>query len=126
MGATTDYRGKVQFRSDGTVVVVLTKMVAGTETAVSSTVVLPGVTMAANDKLQVRVQAFGTSPTTLRLKAWKNGTTEPAAWTLNVTDNTSGLQSAGAAAFYLYLSSTATNAPAAFSVDDLWVGPSQP
>ena len=91
VGATTDYRGKVQFRSDGTVVVVLTKMVAGTETAVSSTVVLPGVTMAANDKLQVRVQAVGTSPTTLRLKAWKNGTAEPAAWTLNVTDTTSGL-----------------------------------
>ncbi len=126
VGATTDYRGKVQFRSDGTVVVVLTKMVAGTETAVSSTVVLPGVTMAANDKLQVRVQAVGTSPTTLRLKAWKDGTTEPAAWTLNVTDNTSGLQSAGAVAFYLYLSSSATNGPALFNLDDLWVGPSRP
>ncbi len=121
-----DYRGKLQVRSDGTVAVVLTKMVAGTETTLSSTVVLPGVTVAANDKLRVRTQAVGTSPTTLRVKVWKDGTTEPATWTLTATDSTSALQVAGSVGFYFYLSSGATNGPTLFTVDDLWVGPSRP
>ena len=121
-----DYRSKLQVRSDGTVTVVLTKMVAGAETALSSTVVLPGVTVAANDKLRVRTQAVGTSPTTLRAKVWKDGTPEPSAWTVTATDNTSGFQVAGSVGFYLYLSSGATNPPTLFNVDDLWVGPNQP
>ena len=50
VGPTTDYRGKVQFRAGGTVAVVLSKMVSGTETAVSSTVVLPGVTIGAGER----------------------------------------------------------------------------
>ena len=47
----------------------------------------PGLTYAAGDQLQMRVQTFGTSPTTVRAKVWKAGTTEPAAWTLTTTDS---------------------------------------
>ncbi|QIG38801.1 PKD domain-containing protein [Microbacterium sp. 4R-513] len=48
-----------------------------------------------NTKYNVRLQVFGTGPTTLRSKIWANGTAEPAAWQLNTTDATAALQVAG-------------------------------
>jgi large repetitive protein len=126
ISATVDYRGNLRLAPDGTAVVSLAKMVSGTETALVPSVTLPGMTISPNDKLRVRSQAIGTSPTTLRLKVWKDGTTEPSAWSVSGSDSTTGLQAAGGIAFYTYLSSAATNAPTVFSLDDLWAGPPKP
>ena len=63
------------------------------------------------------MQTVGNSPTTLRAKIWKSGTTEPAAWTRTGTDSTSGLQVAGGVGMYYYLSSSTTNSPVVFSTD---------
>ena len=48
------------------------------------------------------------SPTTIRVKVWRVGTTEPAAWDLQVTDSSSGLQSAGRVGMrgYVYAGTT--------------------
>lgn len=80
---------------------------------------IAGLTYAVGDRLNVRVQAVGSSPTTVRAKVWKVGTTEPAAWQRSVTDNTAGLQAPGHVGFGSYLSSSATNGPITLAVDQL-------
>jgi hypothetical protein len=109
----------------GAVAVWLTRNQSGAETVLTSAT-LAGVNYGAGDSLRVRLQVTGTGPTTLRVKVWKAGTTEPAAWSLTSTDNTAGFQAAGSAGLYAYLSSSSTNAPVVYGVDEWWVGPPQP
>ena len=125
VSSTSDYRAKVRMAAGGAVAVWLTRNASGTETVLTSAT-LTGVTYAANDQLRVRLQVTGTSPTTVRVKVWKVGTTEPAAWRLTSTDGTGGFQTAGAAGLYAYLSGSSTNPPTVFGLDQWWVGPSQP
>ena len=121
----SEYRAKLLLASTGAVTAYLTRVDAGTEVSLGSAVV-PGLSYTAGTKLQVRFQAVGTSPTTLRVKVWAQGQNEPAAWLLSRTDSTALLQAAGSVGFYQYVSGSATNAPVVFSVDDVWVGPQQP
>jgi hypothetical protein len=67
----------------------------------------------------VRLEVRGASPTTVRAKVWKQGTTEPVTWQRTATDTTSGLQAAGAIGVSPYLSSSANNAPISVRVDNL-------
>jgi hypothetical protein len=97
----------------------------GTTETVLQTQMVSGLTVAAGDKLNFKVQASGTSPTTLRAKVWKVGTAEPAAWGTSLTDNNAALQAAGSIGLEAYLSGSATNAPQVASFDDLWAGKPQ-
>ena len=54
-----------------------------------------GVSLTSGDVIAIRVQVEGSNPTAIRVKAWKQGTSEPSAWTVNVADSTAGLQLAG-------------------------------
>jgi PKD repeat protein len=121
VAATQDYRAKIRFLN-GAVAVWLTRNDGATETVLTS-VTVPGLTYNAGDQMQVKLQTFGTSPTTVRVKIWKAGTTEPAAWTLSGTDSAAAFQVPGWVALYAYVSATTTNGPVVFGVDDLWVGP---
>ncbi|MGZ4803917.1 MAG: PKD domain-containing protein, partial [Acidimicrobiia bacterium] len=117
-----DYRSVVRFQSDGRVAVRLSRANAsGTETIIVPEAVVAGLTYAANDKLLVRTQVTGTSPTTVRVKVWKFGTTEPVAWNQTTTDATATLQAAGSVGLLTYVSGSATNAPILLTVDDLLV-----
>ncbi|WP_199424896.1 LamG domain-containing protein [Actinotalea solisilvae] len=119
----TDYYGaRLRLQADGSVQLHVTR---GNGTPVAG-VVVPGLTYAAGDQLNVRVQATGVSPTTVRAKVWKVGTTEPAAWQTSMTDATASLQAAGGVGFSSYVFGSATNAPVVLAYDDLWVGPAQP
>jgi PKD repeat protein len=114
-----DYRSVVRLMADGRVSVRLSRVgPTGAEVTIRSNTIVPGLTYTTADRLLVRVQATGTNPTTVRTKVWKLGTTEPAAWTLTVTDATTNLQAPGSTGIVTYLSSSATNAPVALSVDD--------
>ena len=66
----------------------------------------------------MRVQVQGANPTTLRVKAWKPGTTEPTTWRTNTTV-TRGPQVAGTLGLRTSVSST--TAPVTFKLDDLSV-----
>ena len=121
----SEYRAKVLLASTGAVTAYVTRVDAGTEVSLGGAVV-PGLTYTAGAKLGVRFQVVGTSPTTLRVKVWPQGQSEPTAWHLSRTDGTVGLQTAGSVGFYHYVSGSATNTPVAFTVDDAWVGPQQP
>ncbi|MGH9076259.1 MAG: hypothetical protein ACRDY0_02190, partial [Acidimicrobiales bacterium] len=56
----------------------------------------------------LRLQATGTSPTTLSWKIWADGTTEPTAWTATATDGTPGLQAAGGVGVKGYVNANTT------------------
>jgi PKD repeat protein len=116
------YAAKAQVTSTGAVTLALSRTnSAGTETVIQAPITISGLTYAIGDRLTVRVQAVGGSPTTIRAKVWKTGTTEPAAWQRSVTDNTTGLQTAGHVGFSSCVSSSATNGPITISVDQLVV-----
>jgi PKD repeat protein len=116
-----DYRSVVRFLSDGRVGVRLGRAnAAGTETIVVPESIVAGVTYTANARIWVRTQVTGTAPTTMRVKVWKAGTTEPVTWNQTFTDTTANLQAAGSVGFVTYLSGSAP-APVVLSVDDVAV-----
>lgn len=104
-----DYRARVKLLSTGAVQTTITSVVNGTETVLGSAAT-PSITYTAGAKLNVRVQAFGASPTTVRSKVWLDGTAEPGSWLQSVSDSTSGLQAAGAVGLVTYVSGSATAA----------------
>jgi PKD repeat protein len=113
-----DYRSALHFFPDGRISVRLARVAAnGTDTTLKPEVYAAGITYAAGDRLQTRMQVTGTNPTTVRMKIWKVGTQEPSAWTLTTTDTTANLQAAGSTGLYAYLSSSATNSPITVAVD---------
>jgi hypothetical protein len=73
----------------------LVRVVGGVESALTTTVAVPGESYAVNQQLRIRIQVFGASPTTVRAKIWRVAGTEPAAWLASATDGTPGLQQAG-------------------------------
>ena len=117
------YQAKIVLRSSGAVGISLVRVnsTGGAETTLQPAINLPGLTYAVGDRLNVRFQVAGASPTALNLKVWKVGTAEPSGWQRTVTDSTAGLQAAGGVGLRTYLSSTSTNAPVTVSFDDLVV-----
>ena len=100
-----DYRADVSLRDDGSVRVSLTRRAEpGTsgeepEQTLSPTVILAGPENSDDSPpadVRVRVQAIGTSPTTLRAKVWSGAGSEPEQWTVTASDDTDGLQRPGA------------------------------
>jgi PKD repeat protein len=118
------YYADVRLISGGAVSVSLGRTISGADTNLQ-TVTVAGLNVAAGDLVNVRAQAVGTSPTTVRVKVWATGGEEPAGWTASVTDSTAGLQVAGGLGLRTYLSGSATNAPVLGLFDDLSVSPSQ-
>jgi hypothetical protein len=82
------------------------------------TVVVSGLTYAAGQQLMLRVQVFGTSPTTVRAKLWRTGQPEPSAWQASVTDSTAALQTSGTVGLRTYLSTAATITPVTVKFDN--------
>ncbi|MEP6856561.1 MAG: hypothetical protein ABJA33_13880, partial [Pedococcus sp.] len=114
-----DYRAKLRYTSNGALSLSLQRTTtSGAETAIAGETIIPGITVAAGDKVLLRVQVTGTSPTTVRARTWKSGTSEPGTWQKSVTDATPGYQVPGGVGLYLYLSGGATNAPITAAIDD--------
>src|SRR3712207_9480566 len=87
------YRVKAKVAGTGRISLYLVKVLGTTETTLAS-MALPGAvaTYAVGDRLRVRLQLQGHSPTTLRTKAWEVGSTEPDGWQLTATDSEPALQ----------------------------------
>ena len=117
---TSDYRLAFQELTAGKIKLTISKTVDGTSTVLRQ-VALSDVTYNAGDTIRVRFSATGNGTTNLAAKAWKVGSTEPAAAQATVTDNTASLQTAGSFAIISYLASNATNAPVTVSVDNLLI-----
>lgn len=89
MGASA-YSASAWVRSNGSVFLVLRR-----GSTVLSAVPIGGLSYAAEQQLQLRVQVSGSSPTAVRAKIWRVGQAEPPAWTSSVTESTAGHQVAG-------------------------------
>ena len=115
------YVGKVRVTNAGAVNLALTRAPSSGGEVDLQNLTIPGLSYAPTDLLNLRLQATGTAPTTLRAKVWKSGTPEPTAWQVTATDSTSNLQAPGSVALSPYLSGAATNAPITVRVDSLVV-----
>ncbi|WP_431220367.1 PKD domain-containing protein [Leifsonia xyli] len=113
---SASYEGRAWLSANGSVQAQLLAN-GGTLQAVT----VSGLTYAAGQQLNLRVQAVGASPTTLRAKVWPATQAEPASWQASVTDSTSGLQSAGAVGMRVYLSAAATATPVTVRFDNYLV-----
>ena len=113
-----EYGGRVKALADGGVEVHVTR--SGTVLAGGR---LSGVTLSPGVPWRVRVQVTGTSPTTVRARAWPVGTTQPATWQATATDATAALQVSGSVGLTTYLSSSATSGPVTVRYDDLSARP---
>jgi PKD repeat protein len=115
------YDARVRFATGDKVGVTLTALKgSSTVTGLSGEVTLPG-TYPAGTRLSVRLQTFGSSPTTIRVKVWAAGSVEPAAWLIERTDSHPALQVAGQIGLRTYLSAAATVVPVSVRFDDLRV-----
>jgi PKD repeat protein len=126
VNGSNEYRGRVRILADGSTQISITRVDAGTETTVSSSVAVAGLTYTAGKKLNLRTEAVGSNPTTVRTKVWEAGTTEPATWQRSVTDSTAALQAPGAVGVYGYLSGSATAAVTVRADDLTGIRPAAP
>jgi hypothetical protein len=117
-----EYRAKVRFAPAGGVYLGASFSNNGElpgETALAPEVRVPGLSTVANAFFRLHVQFVGTDPTTLRVKTWRDGTSEPLAWQYTATSSRAGLQQPGALGLMAYVSLPAANAPVTFGFDDL-------
>jgi glucose/arabinose dehydrogenase len=116
--AANEYRALLRFTTGG-VHVMVSSLLGGRETVIGGPVeVAAAGTFAPGQRWHLRMQVVGASPTTIRARAWRDGTAEPTTWNLSVTDATAALQAAGSVALMGYVSSSATSPQALFSFDD--------
>jgi PKD repeat protein len=117
VSSSTDYVGRVLVNSAGATTVQLMRRVSFAETSLGS-VSVPGLSYTPGTVLRVRFQVEGASPSTLRIKVWRDGTAEPAAWQLERTDSTAALQVASGVGVGNYVASSASNTPIVATWDD--------
>jgi hypothetical protein len=112
VAANTEYRVRLRILPNKSVHLSFVKVVGNTtEVQVGSDVVVSGLTDAAGTVFRLRFDVTGTSPTTLRAKAWAASGAEPASWQLTATDSEAALQAAGSPGLRAYLGGSATNTP---------------
>lgn len=100
------YEGRAWISASGAVQVQLLQSGTTIQSAVVS-----GVTYTPGMQLNLRVQVFGTSPTTIQAKLWPATQAQPANWQVSTTDSTAALQAAGNVGLKAYLSGTASPSP---------------
>ena len=115
-----EYWGKIHFSASGAIFLNASAY-SGTAETVLGPEVASGLTRVQGTAVNVRFQVIGTSPTTIRGRAWAVGSTEPTTWTFTDTDSTAALQHAGTVGLRATTSSTSTNVPITFRFDNLTV-----
>jgi hypothetical protein len=89
-----DYRAIAKLSSGRSVSVSVASRQAGETTPLSNTVRLMG-SYRAGEEIKIRMQVFGVSPTTIRIKVWRGSEVEPQAWSVTAQDGFDRLQRSG-------------------------------
>lgn len=97
----SEYRAKLRVGPDRRLYAGISKTAANKESRLVGET-LTGLTAGAGSSLRIRVSVTGAAPTSLRLKVWPAGQTEPSAWTMTATDGTPALQDGGAVGVQAY------------------------
>jgi hypothetical protein len=113
----SEYRPRIILNANGTVSVHASVLINGVEMSLGTPVVVPGLSQSANSFIWFRAQVTGANPTTIRVKAWGAGMSEPG-WQFVTTSSHIDCQVAGSVGLRTYVSATSTNAPVAFRFDD--------
>ena len=121
VGTNVSYRSRLRFASNNGVYLTAMKVTGGSEIAIGAELQVTGLSFSPGARFNFRTSVMGASPTTIKLKVWPVGGTEPD-WQLTRTDSEAALQAAGSDAVMSYLSPSATNAPTTFRYDDLLFG----
>lgn len=121
VNANSHYLARVRFAPNGSVHLQAFAVVNGSATALGREVTVQGLKQTADGFVWMRARVNGTSPTTIKLKAWADGQAEPADWLYTVKDSTAALQNAGSVGLRTSLGGKASNTPVRFSFDDLVV-----
>ncbi len=82
-----------------------------TDTILGTESVISGLTLAPGSAIRMRLQAVGSSPTTIEAKVWAAGGTEPSTWQKSVTVSTNAQQGQGAIGLAVTVSSSNTAVP---------------
>jgi hypothetical protein len=116
-----EYRPRLIFNTDGSISVHASILVNGVETGLGNPVKVDGLTQCGCKWIWFRAQVFGSNPTTIRVKAWADGSSEPAGWQYTTTNSNSVCQQSGSVGLRTYLSASVTNAPVTFRFDNYTV-----
>lgn len=111
------YLGRLKGTTTGAVTALIEKRVSAVQSTVTSTVTLP-FNHTAGTRVRMRMQAVGS---TLRFKAWIDGTPEPPAWTVEGTDTS--LTSGPFVGMRGIAGTGSLNLPVTVSWDDFEVAP---
>lgn len=122
----TQYQAGFIITTAGALQCSLSRRVTGTETNLVAAATISGITVSAGSQHWLRFQVEGTSPTTLRAKAWNDGSAEPQAWFQTTTDSTAGLQQAGSCGLQTFTSATVGNVPLLYTLDNFETNPFLP
>jgi hypothetical protein len=121
VSASAEYRAKIRIANNGAVFVQASFVSANVETPIGTEVQVTGLTASPGSFIWLRAQVSGTSPTTIRIRAWADGSTEPSTWQYTATNAAAGLQIAGAVGLRAYTGSAVTNGPITLTFDDFRV-----
>lgn len=113
------YRFEMDFTPSGRVDAAIYSRVNGSRTTLDSATT--SLDHAANTYFWIKAIAQGTNPTTLNMKVWQDGTSEPSAWTLSATSSTPALQVAAPPGLHANVNASASSLPVTFSWDDLTI-----
>jgi len=114
----SSYRPKVILSSNGAVSVHAGVVNNGNESSLGNAVTVPGLTVTAGSYMWLRAQITGTNPTSIKVRAWRDGDPEPSTWQFTASNSLAALQSAGGVGMVSYLGTGSTNAPVTVTFDD--------
>ena len=119
-----EYQARVRFGPDGNVYIGAGRTVNGPvpgATPLRPEVRVPALAATANTWFRLRVEMVGSNPSTLRMRAWRDGTAEPTAWPFVATDSSEAVQLAGSVGLMAYGLPAGRECAGHLSFDDLRV-----
>ncbi len=114
----TSYRGQVRLTTSNQVWLQAGSVMNNTMTTIGANTRAPGASVSTSAFIWVRAQVTGTNPTTIKMKAWNDGSAEPSTWAYTATDSTPVLQAPGAAGLVTWLSGNWNQGPVTETFDD--------
>ncbi len=120
VNVNTEYLARLRFAKDGRVRLQALRHLGDHSFVLGPEKTAPGVRHVQDHFIRLRVQVSGTDPTTIRMKAWADGQSEPSAWQYQASDAAPALQQGGAVGVRAYLSKSASNAPVVFALTTCW------
>ncbi|WP_419818320.1 PKD domain-containing protein [Glaciibacter flavus] len=113
---TSQYLARLRLSADGSARLYLLQ----DSNALTSSLLVPGLTITPGEKYMLAVQVTGSGPTTVSAKVWKESAAEPAAWQLTATNTFAGLQGAGYPGIFSYLpGGVSASAPVKIAFDKI-------